>query len=153
MFHALSNITGEGNRALINWVMFIPFFEYCGNVSFLPVIRDLASVQHIIYKKGEISRLSSFKTVGVIESSPAALCGFILESSFSMPKLKVPNSNRQLSIQYYDSIINKLQYENKEVILGTDQNFDYNMIVFTQKIYLKIIFRLVLYQLLPYPLE
>ena len=38
---------------------------------------------------------------------------------------RVPNSNRQLSIQYYEDIISKLQYENKEVILGTDQNFDY----------------------------
>ena len=38
---------------------------------------------------------------------------------------RVPNSNRQLSIQYYEDLISKLQYENKEVILGTDQNFDY----------------------------
>ena len=38
---------------------------------------------------------------------------------------RVPNSNRHLSIQYYEDIISKLQYENKEVILGTDQNFDY----------------------------
>ena len=38
---------------------------------------------------------------------------------------RVPNSNRQLSIQYYEIIRNKLQYENKEVILGTDQNFDH----------------------------
>ena len=38
---------------------------------------------------------------------------------------RVPNSNRQLSIQYYEDIISKLQYENKEVIIGTDQNFDY----------------------------
>ena len=38
---------------------------------------------------------------------------------------RVPNSNRQLSIQYYEDIISKLQYENKEVILGTDQHFDY----------------------------
>ena len=38
---------------------------------------------------------------------------------------RVPNSNRQLSIQYYEDIIIKLQYENKEVIIGTDQNFDY----------------------------
>ena len=38
---------------------------------------------------------------------------------------RVPNSNRPLSIQYYEDIISKLQYENKEVILGTDQNFDY----------------------------
>ena len=38
---------------------------------------------------------------------------------------RVPNSNRHLSIQYYEDIISKLQYENKEVILGTDENFDY----------------------------
>ena len=38
---------------------------------------------------------------------------------------RVPNSNRHLSIQYYEDIISKLQYENKEVILGTDQHFDY----------------------------
>ena len=37
----------------------------------------------------------------------------------------VPNSNRQLSIQYYEDIISKLQYEYKEVIIGTDQNCDY----------------------------
>ena len=38
---------------------------------------------------------------------------------------RVPNSNRQHSIPYYEDIIYKLQYENKEVILGTDQHFDY----------------------------
>ena len=38
---------------------------------------------------------------------------------------KVPNSNRQLSIQYYENIINKLQCEKKDVILGADQHFDY----------------------------
>ena len=38
---------------------------------------------------------------------------------------RVPNPNRHLSIQYYEDIISKLQYENKEVILGTDHNFDY----------------------------
>ena len=40
---------------------------------------------------------------------------------------RVPNSNRQLSIQYYEDIISELQYENKEVILvrPTDQHFDY----------------------------
>ena len=44
-----------------------------------------SEVLNIIYKMGEISRLSSFKTVGVIESGPAALCGFRFERSFSMP--------------------------------------------------------------------
>ena len=38
-----------------------------------------SEVLNIISKMGDILRLSSFKTVGVIESGPAALCGFRFE--------------------------------------------------------------------------
>ena len=44
-----------------------------------------SEVLNIISKMGEILRLSSIKTVGVIESGLAALCGFRFERSFSMP--------------------------------------------------------------------
>ena len=40
---------------------------------------------NIISRMGEISWLSSFKTVGGIKSGPVALCGFKLASNFWMP--------------------------------------------------------------------
>ena len=38
---------------------------------------------------GEISWLSSFKTVGGIKSGPVALCGFKLASNFWMPGVDI----------------------------------------------------------------
>ena len=38
---------------------------------------------------------------------------------------RVPNSSCPNSITNYELITNKLQNENKEIIIGTDQNFDY----------------------------
>ena len=65
---------------------------------------------------------------------------------------RVPNSNRHLSIQYYEDIISKLQYENKEVILGTDQYGDYlNSTCAHSKHLLETLFLLVLYQRSPDP--
>ena len=67
---------------------------------------------------------------------------------------RVPNSNRHLSIQYYEDIISKLQYENKEVILGTDQNFDYlNSTCAHSKHLLETYFSAGLYQRSPDPQE
>ena len=40
---------------------------------------------NIISRMGEISWLSSFKTVGGIKSGPVAVCGFKLASNFWMP--------------------------------------------------------------------
>ena len=40
---------------------------------------------NIISRMGDISWLSSFKTVGGIKSGPVALCGFKLASNFWMP--------------------------------------------------------------------
>ena len=37
---------------------------------------------------------------------------------------RVPNSNRQHSIQYYEDMISKLRYDNTDVFLGADQHFD-----------------------------
>jgi potassium voltage-gated channel Eag-related subfamily H protein 8 len=37
---------------------------------------------------------------------------------------RIPGADCRVSIQRYEEIVNKLQYENKEVILGTDQNMD-----------------------------
>jgi hypothetical protein len=37
---------------------------------------------------------------------------------------RIPGADCRVSIQRYEEIVNKLQYENKDVILGTDQNMD-----------------------------
>ena len=47
-----------------------------------PVLSDMLN---IISRMGEISWLSSFKTVGGIKSGAVALCGFKLASNFWMP--------------------------------------------------------------------
>ena len=38
---------------------------------------------------------------------------------------RVPNTSEILSISYYETILNKLQHIQKDIVLGTDQNFDY----------------------------
>ncbi len=38
---------------------------------------------------------------------------------------RVPNTSEILSISYYETILNKLQHIKKDIVLGTDQNFDY----------------------------
>ena len=38
---------------------------------------------------------------------------------------RIPGASCPVSISKYEQITNKLQNENKEIILGTDQNFDY----------------------------
>ncbi len=38
---------------------------------------------------------------------------------------RVPNTNEQLSIGRYDSILDKLSDYNGDVVIGTDQNFNY----------------------------
>ena len=44
---------------------------------------------NIISRIGEISWLSSFKTVGGIKSGPMALCSFKLASNFWMPGVDI----------------------------------------------------------------
>ena len=54
---------------------------------------------------------------------------------------RVPSSSSPDSITNYELITNKLQNENKEIIIGTDQNFDYlNMNCAYSKHLLEIIF-------------
>jgi exonuclease III len=38
---------------------------------------------------------------------------------------RIPNTNVQQSLERYESILNKLVNNDKQVIIGTDQNFDY----------------------------
>ena len=38
---------------------------------------------------------------------------------------RVPNTSEILSISYYEMILNKLQDIKNDIVLGTDQNFDY----------------------------
>ncbi len=38
---------------------------------------------------------------------------------------RVPNTSELESLQYFDTIINKVQVQNKNIVIGTDQNFDY----------------------------
>lgn len=38
---------------------------------------------------------------------------------------RVPNTSETSSINYYETILNKLQHSKTDVVLGTDQNFDY----------------------------
>ena len=38
---------------------------------------------------------------------------------------RVPNTNEAISLQRYEQIIKKLQYYRNNIIIGTDQNFDY----------------------------
>jgi len=38
---------------------------------------------------------------------------------------RVPNTSQILSISYYEAILNQLQHIKKDIVLGTDQNFDY----------------------------
>jgi hypothetical protein len=38
---------------------------------------------------------------------------------------RIPNTNEQLSLDRFESILNKLDQCNKDIIIGTDQNFDY----------------------------
>ena len=38
---------------------------------------------------------------------------------------RVTNTNESESILRYENILNKLTTENKDIIIGTDQNFDY----------------------------
>ena len=38
---------------------------------------------------------------------------------------RVPNTNQALSVERYDNILTKVKNENKNIIIGTDQNFDY----------------------------
>ena len=52
---------------------------------------------------------------------------FVIRDDLSIfiEKSFVPNSSCPDSISNYELITNKLQNENKEIIIGTDQNFDY----------------------------
>ena len=38
---------------------------------------------------------------------------------------RIPNTNVNLSIQRYEAILQKMESSNSQVIIGTDQNFDY----------------------------
>ncbi len=38
---------------------------------------------------------------------------------------RIPNTNQDMSLNRYNDILVKLQKDNKQVIIGTDQNFDY----------------------------
>ena len=59
--------------------MLVTFLEYGGDICFLPIVRNLASLLNIISSIGEIWWLNSFRTVGGIVSGPAALWGFRLD--------------------------------------------------------------------------
>ncbi len=38
---------------------------------------------------------------------------------------RIPNTNQQLFLERYQSIIDKIKLEKKDIIIGTDQNLDY----------------------------
>ena len=38
---------------------------------------------------------------------------------------RVPNTNENMSIEHYDQTIAMLSGSNRDIIIGTDQNFDY----------------------------
>ena len=83
-----------------------------------------------IYIKNNINFIIRDDLSIFIEKSFETLFLEVTSSKGSRPIIigevyRVPNSSCPNSITNYELITNKLQNENKEIIIGTDQNFDY----------------------------
>jgi hypothetical protein len=62
---------------------------------------------------------------GEFESICIETCGGKETSSIIGEIYRIPNTNAQESLQRYETVLNQLNKCNKQVIIGTDQNFDY----------------------------
>ena len=62
--------------------------------------------------------------------------------------IRIPNTNEIISIDRFENILQSLQVSNKDIIIATDQNFDYlkYMNTKTQVIYLMHFWTLICYQ-------
>ncbi len=70
--------------------------------------------------KGELSLFDECKFESIfIEAEPKDKPTVIGEI------YRVPNTSELESLQYFDTIINEVQVQNKNIVISTDQNFDY----------------------------